>query len=112
MEHIQYLARVVPRMCLDASHEHYCAHSHEYAFDYLCDTSLREYENTILLSPADDDTSVLGVMYVHGKHLRDRYPMIDTSLKHLFSFDPIRPMATYAVVFVKLVEEVEEGEIF
>ena len=101
MDNIVYLARCIPRMCLPHDHPYY-ERSHDFVLDYLCDTTHREYENTI--HPVGDDDMVL---YVLGKDLRARYPMIDAELKYLFSVDPIRPMATYAVVFVRL----EDGEV-
>ena len=105
MDNVVYLARCIPRMCLPADHPWF-EWSHDVVLDYVCDTANREYENTILPCPTEDDNT-FAVMYVHGKDLRAKYPMVDTALKHLFSFDPIRPMATYAVVFVRL----EDGEL-
>ena len=48
-----------------------------------------------------DEHNTLAVMYVRGKHLLEQYPIVHAALKNLFHSDQIRPMATYAVVFVR-----------
>lgn len=105
MDNIVYLARCIPRMCLPHDHPEY-KWSHDLSLEYVCDTALRDHENKILGYPEEGDSTV-AVMHVTGEDVRAHYPMVDTALKHLFSFDPIRPKATYAVVFVRL----EDGEL-
>ena len=100
-----YLARCVPRMCMPPESPYY-EWSHELVYEYICDTTDTEYENYYLPPPVCGDANIY-VVHTRGNELRNVFPLIDASLRRLFSFDPIRPNAMYAVV----VRRFEEGEI-
>ena len=105
MDNVIYLARCIPRMCMPVKSPYY-EWSHDIVYEYICDTMDTNYENYYTLSPAYDDPNIYTV-HVRGSEVRRAFPLVDTSLNRVFSFDPIRASATYAVV----VRRFDEGEI-
>ena len=105
MDNVIYLARCIPRMCMPMDNP-YHEWSHDLVYDYICDTMDTEYENYCVLPPVCDDPNVY-IVHVRGSEVRRVFPLLDASLRRLFSFDPIRANATYAVV----VRRLEDGEI-
>ena len=100
-----YLARCIPRMCMPPDSPYY-EWSHDNVYEYICDTTNTVYENYRVLPPGCNDPGIY-IVHIRGNEVRRTFPLIDASLRHLFSFDPIRPNATYAVVTRRM----EEGEV-
>lgn len=105
MDNVIYLARCIPRMCMPVDSPYY-EWSHDVVYEYICDTMDTDYENYRVLPPTGDNPNIY-IVHVRGGELRRAFPLVDNSLRRVFSFDPIRANATYAVV----VRRFEEGEI-
>jgi len=93
MTNTVYLARRVPRMCLPMDHPNYEFSRPE------------AYESYPIHLPPKDDI----IVEVRGRDLRAEYPIVDRMLSELYSFDPIRPAASYVIVSHQPMTE--DGEI-
>ena len=79
--------------------------SHNEAYEYLCNSDPEAYESYPIHLPPKDDI----IVEVRGRDLRAWYPIVDRMLSELYSFDPIRPAASYVIVSRQPMTE--DGEI-
>lgn len=89
-DHVLYLARMIPKMCLTdtAFHEW----SHDCVYEYI-GTSEASYDRPILSAPCASSDSVFVMEQIKGSDVRDMFPQLPDDLM-------IRPSARYAVVCV------------
>ena len=103
MDHAVYLARIVPRMCLNKTHELY-KDTHDVVYEYVCDTYNRDLtDHDYSLPPEEDEYTY--TMYCRGKDVRTTYPMVNKALNIVYSMDPVRPAGTYAVIFQRIADK-------
>lgn len=112
IDNVVTLARCVPEMCVPYDHRLYKKNGHGLVYEYVCDSTPADYttpegQPSEYFAPTEGDHTE--VLFCKGREIGHKFPMLETHLKHLFSFNPVRPAATYAVLF-KLIHYDEDEE--